>query len=114
MDCGLLSWRQDSLDGFKYHRVTGRIAIMEIQELYKKFLTSGKVSTDTRQIAAGSIFFALKGDRFNANELVSQALEKGASYAVMDEARYASDDRCIVVANTLETLQALARYHRAQ
>jgi UDP-N-acetylmuramoyl-tripeptide--D-alanyl-D-alanine ligase len=87
---------------------------MDIQGLHKKFLASGKVSTDTRQIAAGSIFFALKGDRFNANEFVAQALEKGASFAVLDDARYAIDDRCMVVDDVLETLQALARHHRAQ
>ena len=87
---------------------------MNIQELYKKYLQSGKVSTDTRQIAPGSIFFALKGDRFNANEFVSQALEKGASYAVHDDPKFAVDDRCIVVPDVLETLQALAKYHRSQ
>jgi UDP-N-acetylmuramoyl-tripeptide--D-alanyl-D-alanine ligase len=114
VDCGLLSWQQDSLDQFKYHRVTGTIEIMNIQDLYSKFLKSGKVSTDTRQIAPGSIFFALKGDRFNANEFVAQALEKGASYAVMDDPNFVTDDRCMVVPDVLETLQALAKHHRAQ
>lgn len=87
---------------------------MNIEELYTKFLESDKVSTDTRQIMPRSIFFAIKGDRFNANTFASQALDKGASYAVLDESEYAVNDRCIVVDNVLETLQKLARYHRDQ
>ena len=71
--------------------------MMSIADLYSKFLMSGKVSTDTRQITPGSIFFALKGDRFNANEFAAQALEKGASFVVIDDAAYRVDDRCIVV-----------------
>lgn len=88
--------------------------MMDIGDLYAKFLKSGKVSTDTRQITPGSIFFALRGDRFNANEFAAQALEKGASYVVIDDAAYKVDERCIVVDNTLETLQKLARHHRDQ
>jgi UDP-N-acetylmuramoyl-tripeptide--D-alanyl-D-alanine ligase len=91
-----------------------KLIMMSIADLYSKFLMSGKVSTDTRQITPGSIFFALKGDRFNANEFAAQALEKGASFAVIDDAAYRVDDRCIVVENVLETLQKLARHHRDQ
>lgn len=87
---------------------------MEIEKLYAKFLESGKVSTDTRQITAGSVFFAIKGEKFNANTFAAQALEKGASYVVLDEQEYAINDRCIVVDNVLDTLQKLARYHRDQ
>ncbi|CAN5532776.1 UDP-N-acetylmuramoyl-tripeptide--D-alanyl-D-alanine ligase [soil metagenome] len=85
---------------------------MEIHELYQKYLETGKVSTDTRQITSGSVFFALKGPAFNANEFVLEALAKGASYAVVDEQKYAVNDRCILVANGLKALQDLARYHR--
>ena len=87
---------------------------MEIENLYQKYCETRLVSTDTRQISLGSVFFALKGDKFNANEFASQALEKGASYAVIDEARYNTDKRCILVANVLETLQKLARHHRSK
>lgn len=87
---------------------------MTIPELYSKFKQSGKVSTDTRQIAEGSIFFALKGDRFNANEFAQQALEKGARYAVVDEEKYAQGDKIILVPDVLDTLQKLARHHRDQ
>lgn len=87
---------------------------MQIEALYQLFLESGKVSTDTRQISEGSIFFALKGDKFNANEFAAQALEKGARYCVIDEERVAGDNRCILVNDVLTTLQALARYHRSK
>lgn len=87
---------------------------MDITSLYQRFLASGKVSTDTRQIMPGSIFFALKGDRFNANEFAQQAIEKGARYAVVDEQKYALDDRYVFVNDVLTALQELARYHRSQ
>ena len=87
---------------------------MEISELYRAYLKSSGISTDTRRITPDSMFFALRGDKFNANEFALQALEKGASYAVIDEAAYKHNDRCILVDNTLETLQGLARYHRLQ
>lgn len=87
---------------------------MDIKDLHSRFLKSGKVSTDTRQIIPGSIFFALKGDKFNANTFAEEALQKGASHVVIDEREYKVDERCILVDNVLETLQNLARYHRDQ
>lgn len=60
------------------------------------------------------MFFALKGDKFNANEFAQQALAKGASCAVIDEAQYAVDDRCLLVDDTLVALQDLAKHHRKQ
>src|SRR6478609_8232964 len=80
--------------------------------LYEKYKVLGKVSTDTRQVTPGSVFFALKGPRFNANEFAKEALEKGASYAVIDDKHYALDDRYIVVDDTLTALQQLAKEHR--
>lgn len=85
---------------------------MELEILYEKYSVSGTVSTDTRRIIPGSIFFALKGDTFNGNEFAQQALDKGASYAVIDEKEYALNERCILVTDVLETLQKLARFHR--
>lgn len=87
---------------------------MEIAELYQKYLETGKVSTDTRQITSGSVFFALKGQRFDANELAEEALSKGANYAVVDDARLSKNSRCLLVSDVLTTLQELARYHRQQ
>ncbi|MEJ1236536.1 UDP-N-acetylmuramoyl-tripeptide--D-alanyl-D-alanine ligase [Chryseolinea sp. T2] len=87
---------------------------METEKLYSHFLRSSGISTDTRKITPGSMFFALKGDKFNANEFAQQALEKGASCVVVDEAKFASDERCLLVDDTLLALQNLARHHRGQ
>ncbi|MBL7870205.1 MAG: UDP-N-acetylmuramoyl-tripeptide--D-alanyl-D-alanine ligase [Cyclobacteriaceae bacterium] len=87
---------------------------MQTEKLYEKFLQAGVVSTDTRQIPEGSIFFALRGEKFNANVFAKEALDKGASFAVIDQATFATDDRCILVGDTLKALQDLARYHRNQ
>lgn len=82
------------------------------ENLYKKFLACGSVSTDTRSIAEGSLFFALKGDRFNGNEFARQALENGAAYAVIDEPEHQHNDRCLLVEDVLTALQNLAHHHR--
>ncbi len=87
---------------------------MKIEELYDIFLQGRGVSTDTRQISPGSIFFALKGDRFNANAFAEEALNKGARFAVIDEAAYQKDQRFIVVPDVLSALQNLARHHRSK
>lgn len=87
---------------------------MDIQTLYKRFLACAKVSTDTRQILPGSLFFALKGPKFNANQFAEEALNKGARYAVVDEAAFAKDERYLLVEDGLTALQDLARHHRDQ
>ena len=83
-----------------------------MKNLYQKFLASTGVSTDTRNIAKGSIYFALKGASFNGNTFAAEALEKGAQYAVIDEAAYQTSDKMILVSDVLTTLQELATYHR--
>ncbi|WP_435353144.1 UDP-N-acetylmuramoyl-tripeptide--D-alanyl-D-alanine ligase [Emticicia sp. SJ17W-69] len=85
---------------------------MSIAELYQKFKTCSGFSTDTRKIGENVMFFALKGDKFNANSFAQEALGKGAKYVVIDEAAYATDDRCILVGDVLYTLQKLANFHR--
>jgi len=85
---------------------------MDINNLYQNYLRSGKVSTDTRQISPGALFFALKGESFNANAFAEEALAKGALLAIIDESRYKKDDRYVVVDDVLTTLQELARHHR--
>lgn len=87
---------------------------MTIENLYSKFLETRKVSTDTRQIEPGSIFFALKGPNFNANAFAVEALQKGAKYAVIDDASFAKSEQYLVVRDGLEALQELARHHRKQ
>ena len=87
---------------------------MTIEEIYQHFKVCTSACTDTRKIEKDSLFFALKGDHFNGNAFASQALEAGAKYCVVDEAKYATDDRYFLVENVLETLQELATYHRYQ
>lgn len=87
---------------------------MRIADLYKTFLSSTGVSTDTRMITPGSVFFALKGPKFNANEFAADALNKGAAYAVVDQQAYVTNDKCILVDDGLKALQDLARYHRSK
>jgi UDP-N-acetylmuramoyl-tripeptide--D-alanyl-D-alanine ligase len=83
-----------------------------MQELYSHFLKFPIAVTDTRAILPDSIFFALKGPNFNANEFAEKALESGSKFAVIDEAKYKKDDRFILVEDVLTTLQKLANHHR--
>jgi UDP-N-acetylmuramoyl-tripeptide--D-alanyl-D-alanine ligase len=85
---------------------------MTIEALHKLFLDCSSVNTDTRSVQEGDLFFALKGDNFNGNTYAAQAIEKGAKFAIIDEAAYNSSKQTIVVPNVLETLQQLANYHR--
>ena len=85
---------------------------MELNQIHKLFLACSAVSTDTRNISQNAFFFALKGPNFNANAFAAQALESGASYAVIDEVVQPISDSFILVDNVLKTLQDLARFHR--
>ena len=85
-----------------------------IQDLYKRFISSTGISTDTRKIEPGNIFFALKGPNFNANEFAQKALSEGASLSVVDEEEFAVSPDTLLVKNVLNTLQDLANYHRQQ
>ena len=85
---------------------------MKIETIYQIFLDHPLVTIDSRKIEAGSIFFALKGDNFNGNAFALAAIEKGASYAFVDEGEYAVHDKIILVESVLHTLQDLARLHR--
>lgn len=84
-----------------------------ILSLYKKFLTYGLVSTDSRKITKNSIFFALKGENFDGNKFAQDALDKGALYSVIDDNTIKSrSDEFILVDNSLKALQDLAKMHR--
>ena len=87
---------------------------MTIEQLYRTYLLSRTVTTDSRQITPGCIFFAFKGETFDGNAFAPQALEQGAAMCVISNPQYKVDDRCIVVDDVLATLQQLARHHRAQ
>lgn len=85
---------------------------MTISDIHSIFLTCSSVSTDTRKIEQNSLFVALKGDRFDANAFASEALQKGAANVIIDDPKYKTDDRMILVDDALQTLQKLANYHR--
>jgi UDP-N-acetylmuramoyl-tripeptide--D-alanyl-D-alanine ligase len=87
---------------------------MQIDQLYKIYCQSRLVSTDTRNVVPGCLFFALKGEKFDGNSFAEKALDAGASYAVIDNASYKWDDRYILVEDTLQALQDLACHHRSQ
>jgi UDP-N-acetylmuramoyl-tripeptide--D-alanyl-D-alanine ligase len=85
---------------------------MTIQDIHNKFLTCSSVSIDTRKIEKNSFFVAIKGERFDANTFAKEALEKGASYVVIDNKNYYIDERTLLVEDSLKTLQELAKFHR--
>ncbi len=87
---------------------------MNIAQLYQLYSQTYLVDTDTRKIRKGTIFFALKGDNFNGNEFTEEALKSGANYVVIDEEKYKTNSKTILVKNVLETLQKLANFHRKQ
>ena len=72
------------------------------------------MSTDTRNLPAGCVFFALHGERFDGNKFAKQALESGASLAVIDKPEYALPEGTLLVPNTLLALQGLAREWRRE
>lgn len=89
---------------------------MEIIGIYNKFKECGVVTTDSRTLKGGEMFFALKGENFDGNEYAMKALEAGAAYAVVNkDSAVASveDYRLVKVDDTLKTLQELARWHRS-
>lgn len=85
---------------------------MTIEALHQLFLKSSGVSTDTRSIQLGNLFFALKGENFNGNKFAQNALNAGASFAFVDELFEPKNEQIILVKNVLQTLQSLANFHR--
>ena len=91
---------------------------MEIKQLYKLYQEHPYITTDSRDCPEGSIFLALKGDKFDGNQFALRALEQGCAYAIVDDPQIsqqaATDKRLIPGADTLQTFKALAREHRRQ
>ncbi|MGO4906017.1 UDP-N-acetylmuramoyl-tripeptide--D-alanyl-D-alanine ligase [Flavobacterium sp. W20_MBD1_R3] len=85
---------------------------MDINYIHNLFLKCSSVSIDTRKIETNSLFVAIKGERFDANTFAREALEKGASYVIIDDESYFIDQRTILVQDSLTTLQNLAKFHR--
>lgn len=90
---------------------------MDINKLYSIFEQCSGVTTDSRKVAAGNLFVALRGANFNGNLYAVKALEAGAAYAIVDEQPAADTptdilERIVVVDDSLLALQALAAEHR--
>lgn len=86
---------------------------MDINYIHSLFLKCKSVSIDTRKIEANSLFVAIKGERFDANTFAKEALQKGASYVIIDNSDFFIDNRTILVKDSLVALQELAKFHRA-
>lgn len=95
-------------------REIGGKAIYKTKEtVFAAFVNVSGVSTDTRTIQEGNIFFALRGERFNGNEYAQKAVDKGACAVVVDNAEYIPDGAIgIVVSDTTDALEKLAAYYR--
>ena len=88
---------------------------METKNLYSLFISSNGVSIDTRNLVSGQIFFSLKGENFNGNNFALEALEKGASYSVIDDKSILNKNKNLIyVDDSLKSLQELSSYHRSQ
>jgi UDP-N-acetylmuramoyl-tripeptide--D-alanyl-D-alanine ligase len=85
---------------------------MDILQIHSLFLKCKSVSIDTRKIEPESLFVAIKGENFDANTFTNEALQKGASYVIIDDKDYYIDQRTILVENSLVALQELAKFHR--
>ena len=85
---------------------------MDIAAIHALFLECTSVSIDTRKIQPNSLFIAIKGDNFDANTFAKEALEKGASFVIIDNSDYFIDQRTILVKDSLKALQELAQCHR--
>ncbi|MES2763559.1 MAG: UDP-N-acetylmuramoyl-tripeptide--D-alanyl-D-alanine ligase [Bacteroidota bacterium] len=85
------------------------------EELYSLFIVcEQKITTDTRKLENGAIFFALKGDNFDANSFAQKAIDGGCRYAIVDSEEVCNSKNILLVADVLAALQQLAKYHRKQ
>ena len=86
-----------------------------IETIYQHYIKAHKVSTDSRKIEKDAVFFALKGENFDANDFALQVAEAGvASLVVADRKDLPQHERILIVDDPLKTLQDLAAYHRQQ
>ena len=87
---------------------------MTMQDIYKRYLSSTGICTDTRKIEEGNFFVALSGANFDGNSFVEEAIAKGAAHVLCRKGIQLTDKRIIPVEDTLLTLQELAKHHRKQ
>ncbi|PLX11834.1 MAG: UDP-N-acetylmuramoyl-tripeptide--D-alanyl-D-alanine ligase [Marinilabiliales bacterium] len=85
---------------------------MDLEGIYHIWEKSTGISTDSRSVKKGNLFFSLSGDNFNGNKFATQAIEKGAIAAIIDDPDYKTDDNYILVDDSLDYLQQLSKLHR--
>ncbi len=92
------------------------MCMKNLKKIYALFLANSHISTDTRKLKKGSLFFALPGENFNGNRFAAEAIEKGSVAAIVDDPEFVpkNDSRFYLVDNTLDILQKLAKFHRQQ
>lgn len=88
--------------------------MQNLESIYNQYIKGRRVTTDSRSIGKGDVFIALKGENFNGNTFALQAVEAGASVAIVDDPDYLEQKKCLVVPDTLRFLQDIASYHRHQ
>ena len=86
---------------------------MKTEQLYNLFKDSTGVSTDSRTVGEGQIFFALWGDNYNGNKFAADVLARGAKCAVIDDPLFETENT-ILVDDCLFELQALAAHFRKE
>jgi UDP-N-acetylmuramoyl-tripeptide--D-alanyl-D-alanine ligase len=86
---------------------------MKTEQLYRLYQESKGVSTDSRTVGKGQIFFALWGDNYNGNKFAADALARGALCAVIDDPLFETENT-ILVDDCLFELQALASHYRKE
>ena len=76
-----------------------------------KDIKISNVSTDTRNLKPESLFFAIKGEKFNGNDYVENAIKKGACLVITDSKRFKGSNkkRIIYVNNTVVSLRKIAK-----
>ena len=85
---------------------------MNIEALYDLFCQCESLSVDSRNLSPGSIFVALKGDKFDGNRFAAEALKNGARYAIIDNPDFNAGDSYLLVEDSLTALQQIATLHR--
>lgn len=100
--------------GFFYLCILLLIFMATIEEVYRLILKFPQIIIDSRNVIPHSVFFGIKGDHFDGNRFASEALSKGAAYAITDDPSMVVTDRHILVPDALETLQQIASIHRSR
>lgn len=96
----------------EHNRTMQAITEELLQKVLEVFYSSFDITTDSRKVKQGSIFVALKGENFNGNAFVCNALQQGACLAIIDDENYFIDQRTILVEDCLVFLQKFANYYR--